>query len=106
MEGWDVIICIRIFIGIIMAGRSIYNTEGGIRGLYRGIVPSLVGSLPQFGLTFYGFEASKSYLLKHENYNWAKKIDEDGTKTLSGPAKLLCGAVAGQEERSCQKGRL
>jgi len=81
--------------GIIMAGRSIYNTEGGIRGLYRGIVPSLVGSLPQFGLTFYGFEASKSYLLKHENYNWAKKIDEDGTKTLSGPAKLLCGAVAG-----------
>merc|ERR1712126_342411 len=81
--------------GIIMAGTLIYKTEGGIRGLYRGMAPSLVGSLPQVGLAFYGFEASKSYLLRHEKFSWAKKIEDDGTRTLSGPAKLFCGAVAG-----------
>ena len=42
--------------GIVDAGASIVRDEGGVRGLYRGLSPTLVAIVPYAGLTFYCFE--------------------------------------------------
>lgn len=55
--------------------------EGGVRGLYRGVCPTMWGILPYAGLKFYVYETMKRHL------------PEDSRSSL--PAKLACGAVAG-----------
>ncbi|CAA2986542.1 mitochondrial substrate carrier family P [Olea europaea subsp. europaea] len=55
--------------------------EAGIRGLYRGVAPSLYGIFPYAGLKFYFYEEMKRHVPgKHRN---------DIT------VKLVCGSVAG-----------
>ena len=81
------------YTGIIHTGVSIFRTEGGMSGLYRGLAPTLVGIIPYAGLSFYCFEVTKSLVLQH--CGWARRPEQDGSVTLSVPAKLLCGGVAG-----------
>jgi hypothetical protein len=40
------------------------SQEGGLRGLFRGIVPSWVGMIPYAGLAFYCFELCKFVCIK------------------------------------------
>ncbi|XP_061352650.1 mitochondrial carrier protein CoAc2 isoform X2 [Gastrolobium bilobum] len=55
--------------------------EGGIRGLYRGVAPTLVGIFPYAGLKFYVYEEMKRH------------VPEEYNKSIM--AKLTCGSVAG-----------
>ncbi|KAG8376109.1 hypothetical protein BUALT_Bualt09G0029200 [Buddleja alternifolia] len=57
------------------------HKEAGIRGLYRGVAPSLYGIFPYAGLKFYFYEEMKS----HVPANHKKDIT----------VKLVCGSVAG-----------
>ncbi|EFJ14794.1 hypothetical protein SELMODRAFT_156440 [Selaginella moellendorffii] len=60
--------------------QSVYR-QSGIRGLYRGLCPTLYGILPYAGLKFYLYESLQGHLSsEHENSLFAK---------------LACGAVAG-----------
>lgn len=60
--------------------RSVYK-EGGIRGLYRGVGPTLTGILPYAGLKFYIYEELKRH------------VPEEHQKSIM--MRLSCGALAG-----------
>ncbi|CAM8961657.1 unnamed protein product [Rhodiola kirilowii] len=60
--------------------RSVY-TEGGVRGLYRGVGPTLIGILPYAGLKFYIYEELKTH------------VPEEHQKSIV--MRLSCGALAG-----------
>lgn len=80
--------------GILHTGVTIVRLEGGLPGLYRGLTPTLIGIIPYAGLSFYCFELLKSLVL--ENLVWARSTTgTDGEVTLSLPAKLVCGGLAG-----------
>eukprot|EP00474_Spongospora_subterranea_P006869 CRZ07327.1 hypothetical protein [Spongospora subterranea] len=58
--------------------------DSGIRGFYKGLVPTLIGIIPYAGISFYTFETLKySYLEKHD------------TDTLPQSARMLFGGCGG-----------
>ncbi|XP_061343993.1 mitochondrial carrier protein CoAc1-like [Gastrolobium bilobum] len=59
---------------------SVYK-EGGVRGLYRGVGPTLTGILPYAGLKFYMYEKLKMH------------VPEEHQKSIL--MRLSCGALAG-----------
>ncbi|PYH63457.1 solute carrier family 25 member 42 [Aspergillus vadensis CBS 113365] len=61
----------------------IYRNEGGIVGLYRGIVPTVAGVAPYVGLNFMTYESVRKYLTP------------EGDATPGPLRKLLAGAVSG-----------
>jgi solute carrier family 25 phosphate transporter 23/24/25/41 len=67
--------------GILSTVKLIYKTEGGIRGLYRGLWPTTLGVAPYVALNFQCYEVLKDYLIP---------IDSVGSIN-----KLFCGALAG-----------
>lgn len=64
--------------GIIPTLLSIYRNEGGLPGLYRGLVPTTLGVSPYVAISFWSYESLKSYI-------------ENETPTK----RLVCGALAG-----------
>ncbi|KAL0704131.1 hypothetical protein Bca4012_070556 [Brassica carinata] len=62
------------------SGITMAYKEGGPRGLYRGIGPTLTGILPYAGLKFYIYEELKRHVEEHQN---------------SVRMHLPCGALAG-----------
>ncbi|CAO3620562.1 unnamed protein product [Cunninghamella blakesleeana] len=64
--------------GIIPTLLSIYRTEGGIPGLYRGLIPTTLGVSPYVAISFWSYETMKSFI-----------DNETPTK------RLVCGALAG-----------
>lgn len=60
--------------------KNVY-TDGGVRGLYRGVGPTLVGILPYAGLKFYIYEELK------------RQVPEEHQKSIV--LRLSCGALAG-----------
>ncbi len=68
--------------GIVSTMKLIYRTEGGMRGLYRGLWPTTLGVAPYVALNFQCYEVLKEYLIplnsEHGNIR-----------------KLFCGALAG-----------
>ncbi|KAK4401226.1 Mitochondrial carrier protein CoAc1 [Sesamum angolense] len=66
--------------GIKNVMESVYR-EGGVRALYRGIGPTLIGILPYAGLKFYVYEELKSH------------VPEEHQKSIL--MRLSCGALAG-----------
>ncbi|XP_047974842.1 mitochondrial carrier protein CoAc2-like isoform X1 [Salvia hispanica] len=69
-----------IYNGIRDCFSRIYK-EAGMRGLYRGVAPSLYGIFPYAGLKFYFYEEMKRH------------VPEDRKKDIT--VKLVCGSVAG-----------
>lgn len=69
--------------GIWHTATTILKEEGGVRALYRGFLPTLVGMVPYAGLSFYSFEVLKFACMKYSpNYtcdtlerNTGEKID-------------------------------
>ncbi|XP_074269466.1 mitochondrial carrier protein CoAc2 [Silene latifolia] len=57
------------------------HKEAGLRGLYRGVAPSLYGIFPYAGLKFYFYEEMKTH------------VPEDHKNDIT--VKLVCGSVAG-----------
>lgn len=66
--------------GIKDVFKEVYK-EGGVRALYRGVGPTLVGILPYAGLKFYIYEELKT------------RVPEDYRKSVM--LRLSCGALAG-----------
>ncbi|XBI18627.1 hypothetical protein VPH35_060353 [Triticum aestivum] len=66
--------------GIKDVFRGVYS-EGGVRALYRGVGPTLMGILPYAGLKFYIYEGLKAH------------VPEDYKNSVT--LKLSCGAAAG-----------
>ncbi|XP_043722535.1 mitochondrial carrier protein CoAc1-like [Telopea speciosissima] len=66
--------------GIKDVFRSVYK-EGGVRALYRGVGPTLIGILPYAGLKFYIYEVLK------------EQVPEEQKKSIV--VRLSCGALAG-----------
>ncbi|XP_047333717.1 mitochondrial carrier protein CoAc2 [Impatiens glandulifera] len=69
-----------VYKGIVDCFSKTYK-EAGIRGLYRGVAPSLYGIFPYAGLKFYFYEVMKSH------------VPDDQKKDLK--VKLVCGSIAG-----------
>lgn len=60
---------------------KVYREEGGIRALYRGIVPTAVGVAPYVGINFASYEALRGIITPPGKTSVARK--------------LTCGALAG-----------
>lgn len=70
----------QVYRGIVDCFSKTYK-ESGIRGLYRGVAPSLYGIFPYSGLKFYFYEEMKGC------------VPEKHKKDIT--VKLVCGSVAG-----------
>ncbi|KJE90614.1 EF-hand domain-containing protein [Capsaspora owczarzaki ATCC 30864] len=79
----------RKYKGIYDCLRTILREEGGARGLFRGLSPTLMGVAPYVALNFTVYESIKRWLL-----------DQMQVKELSVPVRLLCGALAGATAQS------
>ncbi|ORX90334.1 mitochondrial carrier [Basidiobolus meristosporus CBS 931.73] len=69
--------------GIWETMKSIYQVEGGVRALYRGLGPTLMGVAPYVALNFQAYEVLRKY------------FTPPGYDSPSGARKLVCGALAG-----------
>ena len=69
--------------------KLMYNTEGGLRGLYRGIVPTVAGVAPYVGLNFMVYESVRGYFTSPGEANppWYRK--------------LAAGAISGAVAQTC-----
>ncbi|KAM5547431.1 hypothetical protein ABKV19_001766 [Rosa sericea] len=70
----------QLYKGIVDCFSKTYK-EAGLRGLYRGVAPSLYGIFPYAGLKFYFYEKMKRYVPPEQK--------------SSIMVKLVCGSVAG-----------
>ena len=68
---------------------TMYKTEGRIRGLYRGIVPTVAGVAPYVGLNFMVYESIRSY------------FTSPGEKNPPWYRKLAAGALSGAIAQTC-----
>ncbi|KAK5117181.1 hypothetical protein LTR85_008949 [Meristemomyces frigidus] len=69
--------------------KTMYKTEGGIRALYRGIVPTVAGVAPYVGLNFMIYESVRQYLTP------------EGQANPSSVGKLMAGAISGAVAQTC-----
>ena len=91
----------HIYTGIVHTAQSIFHQEGGLRALYRGFVPTIIGMIPYAGLSFYCFETLKFFCMKYwPTYTTRPCPYNTGGLVLLIPAKLLCGACAGAVAQS------
>lgn len=68
---------------------NMYKTEGGIVGLYRGIIPTVAGVAPYVGLNFMVYESVRQY------------FTEPGEKNPVWYRKLAAGAISGAVAQTC-----
>ncbi|KAM4703706.1 solute carrier family 25 member 16 [Rhinophrynus dorsalis] len=84
------------YTGILHALKSIYTKEGGFRGCYRGLAPTVVGMAPYAGFSFFTFETLKTTGLTHAPELLGKpSSDNPDVLVLKTHASLLCGGIAG-----------
>ena len=75
---------------------TVWREEGGVRALYRGYGPTVLGMIPYAGVAFYSYEVLKGLALETLPQVATKhSMDGSGTVVLTIPANLVCGAVAG-----------
>jgi len=72
----------RVYRNVWHALVHLRQTEG-IKGWFKGLVPTIEGIIPYAGVNFSTFETLKHYAPKDENGN------------LSTPWRLICGGIAG-----------
>lgn len=68
---------------------KMYKTEGGLAGLYRGIIPTVAGVAPYVGLNFAVYESVREY------------FTPKGDKNPAWYRKLAAGAVSGGVAQTC-----
>lgn len=91
----------HVYTGILHTAVSIFKDEGGVRALYRGFTPTLMGMVPYAGLSFYCFEYLKFGCIKYLP-DWTTRPcpKNTGGIVLTIPAKLICGGLAGAVAQS------
>lgn len=75
--------------GMFSVMKTMYRTEGGIRGLYRGILPTVAGVAPYVGLNFMVYESVRHY------------FTDPGEKNPVWYMKLAAGAISGAVAQTC-----
>ncbi|KAG8188079.1 hypothetical protein JTE90_014317 [Oedothorax gibbosus] len=86
----------HVYSGIYDTLTCIFRTEGGMRALYKGLSPTVLGMIPYAGLSFYVFERLKALCLEFiPNATGRHHSGSSGGVVLNLPAKLLCGGFAG-----------
>ncbi|CAN7991608.1 unnamed protein product [Ixodes pacificus] len=86
----------HVYSGIVHTVTSIVRTEGGVRALYKGLAPTVLGMVPYAGLSFYVFERLKALCLETFPTSCGRPYPGNtGNIVLIVPAKLLCGGLAG-----------
>ncbi|CAK1586761.1 unnamed protein product [Parnassius mnemosyne] len=89
------------YTGIAHTAVTMFRTEGGIRALYRGFVPTMVGMIPYAGFSFYCFESLKYLCMKYLPTTLCRKCERNtGGLVLTVPGKLVCGGLAGAAAQS------
>lgn len=53
------LLCFSVFRNIWEVFVSIYTKENGLRSLYRGFVPTIIGVIPYAGTSFFTYETLK-----------------------------------------------
>ncbi len=76
----------RSYSGIVHAMRTIVQREGGVRTLYSGLGPTLLGIVPYAGINFFVYEKQKALWIA-----WNDKRDVE----IPALHRLVFGAVAG-----------
>lgn len=56
--------------------------EGGVRGMYRGFVPTLTGMVPYAGFSFYCFEYVKFFCMKYAPQWTCNKCDKNTGESI------------------------
>ncbi|RMZ88059.1 hypothetical protein DV736_g4722, partial [Chaetothyriales sp. CBS 134916] len=69
--------------------KTMYKNEGGIPGLYRGIIPTISGVAPYVGLNFMVYESVRGY------------FTEPGENSPVWYRKLAAGAISGAVAQTC-----
>ena len=80
--------------GVAAAFKTIYHSEGGFRGFYKGISPTIIGMVPYAGVSFYTFNTLKETLLAIFPGSLARR-DANDTLVLKTWVNLLTGGFAG-----------
>lgn len=80
----------EVYTGLRHALRSMYST-GGVAGLYRGIVPTLLGIVPYSGLSFATYHHLQQVVVDAFPHTAAGQ----GSSEAAGVYKVACGALAG-----------
>ncbi|XP_066549207.1 solute carrier family 25 member 16 isoform X1 [Amia ocellicauda] len=84
------------YTGIANAFQTIYKHEGGVKGFYRGLTPTLIGMAPYAGFSFFTFGTLKSLGLAHAPELLGKpSSDNPDVLVLKAHVNLLCGGIAG-----------
>lgn len=86
----------HIYSGITNVAVTMFKQEGGIKALYQGFTPTLIGMIPYAGLSFYCFESLKFLSMKHIP-QWTCHSSPQNTSglVLNLPTTLFCGGMAG-----------
>ncbi|XP_015600316.1 graves disease carrier protein homolog [Cephus cinctus] len=91
----------HIYTGIVHTASSIFREEGGLKALYRGFWPTILGMVPYAGFSFYTFEKLKFLCMRYAPEYLCNKCNRNtGGLVLTLPAKLICGAFAGAVAQS------
>lgn len=69
--------------------KGMYQTEGGVKALYRGILPTVTGVAPYVGLNFMIYESVRAY------------FTPEGQSSPSAVGKLSAGAISGAVAQTC-----
>ncbi|XP_061427141.1 solute carrier family 25 member 16 isoform X1 [Lethenteron reissneri] len=82
--------------GILHAFSLIYKKEGGFRGFYHGLVPTIIGMAPYAGFSFFTFSTLKSVgLTRAPALLGRPSADNPDVLVLRTPINLLFGGTAG-----------
>ncbi|MGH0157541.1 UNVERIFIED_CONTAM: hypothetical protein FKN15_066458 [Acipenser sinensis] len=70
--------------------------EGGVSGFYRGLMPTVIGTAPYAGFSFFTFGTLKSLGLAHAPTLLGRpSSDNPEVLVLKTHVNLLCGGIAG-----------
>uniref|UniRef100_A0A8C4R1Z7 Solute carrier family 25 member 16 n=1 Tax=Eptatretus burgeri TaxID=7764 RepID=A0A8C4R1Z7_EPTBU len=86
----------HVYEGILHAFRVIYRQEGGFKGFYHGLTPTVIGMTPYAGVSFFTFGSLKSFGLSYAPGLLGKPSgDNPNVLVLKTPINLMCGGIAG-----------
>ncbi|PIK37727.1 putative graves disease carrier protein-like isoform X1 [Apostichopus japonicus] len=86
----------HLYRGIFHAAQSIWQQEGRLRALYRGVTPTLIGMIPYAGTAFYSYEVAKSFIITNGPVYLTRMSTTDSNVQMLTPlANLMAGAFAG-----------